>query len=121
MIILDANAILRYILRDIPEQAERVAETIINNKVLILPEVVAEIVYVLKGHYGVARENISDVILDVLDDTECDSLVLREGLYAYRRTNMDIVDCFLFAYSTTHKIFTFDKRLDNLIAKGLAE
>ena len=55
-IILDANAILRYILDDIKEQADIVQEILLNEEVLILPEVIAEVVYVMHKIYKIPRE-----------------------------------------------------------------
>jgi len=118
MVILDANAILRYILKDIPEQAKLTAETILNTKILILTEVVAEIVYVLDKHYNLTRNVIADVIIDVLDDTECDDTIIREGVRVFGITDFDFVDCILFARSKSNKIFTFDKKLNDLIKQG---
>lgn len=47
MLIVDANIILRYLLFDNIELAEKASEIIENNKVFIPFEVAAEIVYVL--------------------------------------------------------------------------
>lgn len=118
MLILDANAVLRYVLKDIPDQAEKVAEAILNNETLILPEVVAETVYVLGGQYGLARDTIADVISDVLDDTESSNDYIRDAIRAFSLTKLDFVDCLLFAYSKTHLIFTFDKKLNSFIKRG---
>ena len=118
MVILDANAILRYILKDIPEQAEFAAKTILDTEILILPEVVAEVVYVLDKHYKLARKDIADVITDTLDDTECDDIVIREGVRVFGVTHFDFVDCLLFVRSKSNKILTFDKKLNDLIKRG---
>jgi predicted nucleic acid-binding protein len=53
-IILDANAILRYVIDDIKEQADAVENILQDNDVLILPEVMAEVVYVLTKWSGKA-------------------------------------------------------------------
>ena len=118
MVILDANAILRYILKDIPEQAQITAETILNAEILILPEVVAEVVYVLNKRYDLTRALISRVITDVLNDTECEDIVIREGLRVFGATDFDFVDCLLYAHSKSNTILTFDKKLNNLIKTG---
>lgn len=48
MNIVDANIILRYLLEDIPELAEKAAEILENNEIFIPNEVFAEVVYVLE-------------------------------------------------------------------------
>ena len=50
IIILDANAILRYILLDIPEQAYITKEILLKERVWILSEVIAEVVYVMNKY-----------------------------------------------------------------------
>ena len=49
-ILIDANVILRYLLNDVEEMAKKSAE-IINAGAFTLPEVIAEVVYVLKSVY----------------------------------------------------------------------
>ena len=48
MLILDANAILRYLLRDVPEMSEEAREAIMAGA-STTAEVLAEVVYVLAG------------------------------------------------------------------------
>jgi len=106
------------ILKDIPEQAKIAAETILNTEILILPEVIAEVVYVLDKRYNLPRSDIFDVIIDVLDDTECDDTIIRERVRVFSATRLDFVDCLLFARSKSNEILTFDKKLDSLIKQG---
>lgn len=58
MKIVDANIILRYLLNDTEELAEKAADIIENNKVLVPNEVIAEIVYVLEKVYKVKNDEI---------------------------------------------------------------
>jgi len=62
MLILDTNAILRYMLSDNADMAAKVNEIITNNRVMVRYEVVAEVVYVLEGVYLLSREKIKDSI-----------------------------------------------------------
>lgn len=58
MEMLDTNMILRYLLNDNKEMADE-AEIIIKKGSAQVPiEVVAEVVYVLKGVYSIEREKI---------------------------------------------------------------
>ena len=51
MVILDANVILRYLLNDNQEMAERADHLIQTEEVSVTIEVMAEVIYVLKGVY----------------------------------------------------------------------
>ena len=51
-ILIDANVILRYLLNDVEEMSKKSAE-IINAGAFTLPEVIAEVIYVLKSVYKV--------------------------------------------------------------------
>lgn len=46
--LIDANVILRYLLGDHPQMSEE-ARRIIEDGAFTLPEIIAEVVYVLKG------------------------------------------------------------------------
>jgi predicted nucleic-acid-binding protein len=102
---------------DIKEQADAVESILLNNSVLILPEVVAEVVYVLTKYYGQSRDLVVGNILHFLTDASCDSEVLINGLKTFGACNLDFVDCLLYAYSKTsdYTVFTFDKNLKKLI------
>jgi predicted nucleic-acid-binding protein len=60
--ILDANAVLRFLLGDIKEQAEAAKERIASTVCRIPTEVIAEVVYVLGGVYDIDRKAIADKI-----------------------------------------------------------
>lgn len=61
MTLIDTNVILRYLLNDIPEQAKQ-SEEVIKNGAFTLPEVIAEVVYVLFKLYKVPREEIKGIV-----------------------------------------------------------
>ena len=119
MVMLDANMILRYLLDDNPEMAEKAEEYINTGEVFVTIEVVAEVVYVLKGVYTLERDKISQNIRAFLEIVGCrDREVLDLALETYAERNLDFVDCVLYAY---HKnkgidIATFDKKLLKLLS-----
>lgn len=121
MVMLDANMILRYLLNDNEKMASE-AEYIINNEnVWVSIEIIAEVVYVLKGVYSAERREIRDSLLDFL--TEVDTVepeVLRLGIETYAKYNLDFPDCILYAYHQVkgYEIRTFDKRLNKLLKQG---
>ena len=118
MVIFDTNMILRYILNDNEEMADQAEAYIMVGNVLVTPEVVAEVVYVLKGVYALDRATIADTLVNFLELVECnESEVLRLALAAYATHNLDFVDCILYAYHQARgaEIATFDKKLLRLL------
>ena len=120
MVVLDANVILRYLLNDNEAMAKE-AESIIKTEVTMVPiEVIAEVVYVLKGVYSVDRVKIRDALMEFLSEvTVAEKEVIQIGLEAYVENNLDFVDCILYAYSCVKKsdIKTFDKKLNKLLSR----
>lgn len=114
-ILIDANVILRYLLNDVEEMANQ-AKEIIKIGAWTLPEVIAEVVYVLKSVYKVEREEISNAILEILNELEIEhKATIIEAVKIFSETNLDFVDCVLIAYNRVEnaKIFSFDKKLNN--------
>lgn len=121
MRILDANAILRYLLNDIEEQAAIVADAV-REGAATTPEVIAEVVYVLTGVYGLPRSDVSWFVHCVLLDIQVENVkALRYAMGVFNMTSLDFVDCLMVAY---HKvlgldILTFDRKLNSTLAKEL--
>ena len=123
MIIIDANVILRYLLDDVEEMAEEAAEVIENSGVRVLPEVMAEVVYVLEGVYDLERKKIKEILAKfiqlntVLINKE---KAVQEALDKYGASNLDFVDCLLYGYSQNGKqeVFTFDQKLTREIKES---
>ena len=120
MNILDANMILRYLLNDNAEMAEQTEQIIQHATVLILPEVIAEVVYVLKGVYKQERSVIAQGLLQFMQInsivTNCKD-VISVALRLYGEHNLDFVDCLLCAYHMEYGyvVRTFDRKLNRLI------
>ena len=116
--LLDANAALRYLLDDIPEQAEIVRSAILDGAGIV-PEVLAECVFVLSGRiYNLPRDVVSKALKTLLDDIECENRsAMLLALDLYGTSKLDFVDCMLAARSATSgvKLLTFDKKLNKLI------
>jgi len=115
MIVLDANYILRYLIDDNHEMYLEAKETIESNACLVLNEVIAEVVYVLKSVYKTPRVNIADSLINFI---ETDGISMHESnevlivaLKLYKSKNLDFVDCYLCALKDKYTIKTFDKKL----------
>lgn len=115
MTLVDANVILRYLLNDIPEQVES-ASSVIRSGAFTLPEIVAEVVYVLVRLYNVPREEIKEIVSPVFDEIQIDNKdVVVKALATYSETKFDFVDSLLLSRKSLlgDEIFTFDKKLAN--------
>ena len=94
MVMLDANAVLRYVLNDNETMALEVTEVVKKGYSIVTIEVIAEVIYVLKGVYGVDKQLITDTILDFISDIQVvEKDVLKLGLGTYAENNLDFVDC----------------------------
>ena len=120
MKILDANMILRYLTTDNKEMADYVENILINEKVLVFPEVIAEVIYVMKCVYKYERIQIAEGIIEFMSIpnvlSNCGS-VINKALETFRDNNLDFVDCVLYAYykELGYEFCTFDKKLKELI------
>ena len=118
MTIFDANMILRYLLNDNEEMASEAEAHLQKDEVCVTVEIIAEVVYVLKGVYSLGRETICDTLKDFLGMLYCrDRDIVLAALDIYAEKNLDFVDCVLYAYNKIRKyeIATFDKQLLKLI------
>ena len=114
-IILDANAVLRYLLDDIKEQHDIVSDLIASHRCIVYLEVIEEVVFVLQKHYGTPREEIKESIAILSKDVIIDKVnVVKIALDEYcKPPKIDFVDCLLCGYSKTgRKVFSFDKKLN---------
>ena len=120
MVMLDANMILRYLLNDNAKMAERVEQYLNAGNVTVTIEVIAEVVYVLKGVYALERDTITDTIKGFLEYVNCtEKEVLSLALDTFGERNLDFVDCVLYAYHRINgiEIATFDKKLLKLLSE----
>ena len=122
MLILDANMILRFLLNDNEEMTNIVVSVLEHNDTILLPEVLAEVVYVMNKTYKRTREYTVNIITAFMDipavKTEKKKIVTK-GLQYFADTSLDFVDCLLCAYHTEagYEIGTFDNKLLKLIQR----
>ena len=118
MVMLDANMILRYLLNDNADMAEKAEEYINAGDVSVTIEVIAEVIYVLKGVYSLERDTIVDTVKDFIELVYCqEKEVLGLALDTFGERNLDFVDCVLYAYHKVKgfEIATFDNKLLKLL------
>ena len=119
---IDTSCLLRYMLRDIPEQSQKAAEVIIGGAE-IYPETVPEAVCVFQKIYRIGRKEIASALIDVLDDIGVERKdQIREALALFGETRLDYVDCLLLAgfLSSKNDFATFDRKLQSR-KKALAD
>lgn len=121
--LLDANAVLRFLLQDNEEQFNHVKSVVRNETCYVTLEVLAEVCYVLEGLYQVSKEDIvsnfrklnNDVIILNAD-------VLLRALEKFDKTpKLDFVDCLLYGYKKEKglEIITFDRKLQKQLEDTL--
>jgi len=128
-VVLDSNAILRYLTKDDEKKAEEVLQTMqIAEKVIITIPMVFEVVFVLKStrhRYKWTREQIADALIDLLamDKIECDPLLL-ETLFLWREEKKidDLEDIFhcLVARDKNALLLTYDEDLQDFCSSFLS-
>ena len=120
MELVDANIILRYLVRDIEEQTLKAKEILENRYIEIPFEVIAEVVYVLEDLYKVSRLKIKTGIIGLFkyrNIETADLEVLLEALNIFVEKKLDFVDSLLLGYKRIRSIevHTFDKKLKKLL------
>lgn len=113
---VDANVFLRFILDDNREMADYAEELLAKHQAFALPEVIAEIVYVLMKVYKVSRTEIASQVNSLLEYADTyNPDVMRYALSMFAETSLDLVDCELIAYNHVRnaEVATFDKALKN--------
>lgn len=112
---LDANAVLRFLLQDIEEQFKEVRSVIKRDRCYVTLEVMAEVCYVLEGLYQVSREDIVSNFRKLnFDVTILHVDVFLRALEIFDKpSKLDFVDCLLYGYKMERgiDIVTFDKQL----------
>lgn len=112
---LDANAVLRFLLQDIEEQFQEVRDVVKRDRCYVSLEVMAEVCYVLEGLYQVSREDIADNFRKLnFDVTILNVDVFLRALEIFDKPpKLDFVDCLLYGYKVERgiDIVTFDKQL----------
>jgi len=130
---IDTNVLLRYLLDDVPEQADVVesllrqaarGELTLHANALVL----AEIVWACESYYQLAKEEIQDKALMILNTPGlevADRDLITEAIFTYADENIDFVDafngCWMKQQDIDETIYSFDqkhyKRIQGIRAK----
>lgn len=119
--LLDANAVLRFLLQDNEEQFQHVKTVVRNVNCYITLEVLAEVCYVLEGLYQVSRGDIVSSFRKLNNDVVIlNADVLLRALEIFDKPpKLDFVDCLLYGYKKEKgiSIMTFDRKLQKQLDK----
>src|SRR3989344_798866 len=120
-IIIDTNAILRFLLKDIPAQHKMVEEKVkkasLGKLMIIIPEVIIfEAFFTLSTYYEYKKEKLIEILESLISASyfEVESRSdLVEALKIYKMVSMSLVDSFLIAKSRNLNVglFSFDRKL----------
>lgn len=96
------------------EMAQIAEDVLTTQSVFISNEVLAEVVYVLMGVYSISKDEVSDMLIQLIsfeNINTLDNLISIKALQIFKEKNIDFVDCLLCTYSQSDTIQTFDKKL----------
>ncbi|OAG26660.1 PIN domain-containing protein [Thermodesulfatator autotrophicus] len=121
--IIDTNVVLRYLLRDHEEfylEAEALFDKAFSgkSKIFLFDTVIAEVVYVLSGLYKVKRQEIAQVLTELLKAKgiiTIDKDILLDALKIFAEKNLDFVDSLLCAYGRKYQVISFDKKVKKCV------
>ena len=128
---LDTNVLIRYLVGDVPEQADA-ARKLIEGLTpdapgFICREVVLEVAWVLERTYRFTRIQVADALMDM---TASDSLVVEDSddvaaaAYSYRRGGVGFSDLMILKASqraNAAPLHTFDQRLARMQGAALVD
>lgn len=121
LIIVDTNALIRFILNDVPGQVRTVELLLLSARdgktELYIPQIVIfEIEFTLRRYYSVTKNDIINKLSSLvsMDYFQVqDRATLQRALKLFSENNLSLPDCFLvsLAEQKNADIFTFDKAL----------
>ena len=122
---VDANVVIRHLVSDPPEQAERAhrlfAAATSDDVLLLIEDVVlAEVVWTLSSFYRYSRAQIADALLELFLDesvTNPDKDAARLALVLYHERPIDFADALLAARALTsgdNVVCSFDRDFDRI-------
>ena len=116
---LDANAVLRLIVNDIPAQAAAVMALVSapQSTFAVSDLAVVEVEYALRNHYGFSREQIQDTLGNLLahPSVQANTDLMQRVFALYTaHPGLSFIDCCLAAHAEVDiatPLWTFDQKL----------
>lgn len=121
---LDANILLRLILKDVADQHTAAVELLkkTSGQFAVADTAFIEVVFVLERNYLLTRDQITEAIegLASLPKINCNHALLEKALVTFKiNSSLSFEDCCLAAYAELNDatpLWTFDKKLANQIS-----
>jgi len=120
-IVVDTNAILRFILNDVSSQAKQTEGILLKAKdkkiEIVAPQIVVfELQFALEKYYRFGKDVVIEKLKSIVSTSYIeiqDRRTFLSALNLYESTNLSFVDCFLkaFSHDIQSDLFTFDKKL----------
>ncbi len=121
---LDTNIFLRYFLDDNKRHAEKASNYFLRAQkeeiiLVVLPQIIFEINYILSKVYKVERNEIGNILRDITSWSHLNvknRSLLYESILLYKDTKIDLVDIYLFLNAKKEKseVLSFDKDFKKL-------
>jgi len=128
---LDTNVLIRFLVRDNPEQADAARALLegltTDNPGFICREVMIEVFWVLERSYRFSREQIASIVIELMDTETLvieDDNDVAQATIAYRQGGTDFSDLMILAAANrvgAQPLYTFDRRLSHLQGTALLE
>lgn len=122
---LDANVVLRLLVKDVPTQHQAARRLLERGKFRVETVALAEVCFVLGRAYGLNREQQAEAIggFVMLPQIDADDAQIVEALAEFRRRpKLSFEDCLLVAAARARPaepLWTFDRKLANQSAARL--
>ena len=123
-VVIDTNGFLRLLLDDIPKQASEIESLLKSAKKgeieIFLPQIIVfEIVFALEKYYRLNKKEVLEKVASLVSigyiNVESRETFVK-SVDLYKNNTISFVDCFLLNIVEVRqaKLFTFDKKLENL-------
>lgn len=126
-IVLDTNTFLRFLLNDIPQQADAVEKLFKQAQrgkvILFVPQIALfEIVFALDKYYHFSKTDIGDKIKAIITRQYLaiqDRELFNKAIECFLQQKISLADCFLIAFAEQKdaEVFTFDKDLQKTLRR----
>ncbi len=115
-VIIDTNALLRYFLDDIPDQAKKVEFLLENESSIFIPDVVfIELDYTLRKYYKKSKDNVEEIVKALLYAQNIRvNKYISEAFSLYISTSNSFSDCIIASQARGYKLASFDRKLVNI-------
>lgn len=122
---VDTNIFLRFLINDVPHQADACEalfrRAIAGEEALYTTDmVIAEIVWVLESYYELARKDVREMVEKILNtrNLACENKeIILHALALYDEKNIDYIDaCNACSLKTKgiHEVYSYDRHYDRL-------